>query len=245
MPVFPDINPSGRESHSRRREPGHIPRPRNAFIIFRSFYVRARSAGEGQQNELSKQAGKVWNKMTAEERVPFVERATAEKTQHQAMYPNYIYCPGRGAARRKGRTANKNTSGPKRKASAVSSSTSSSTSSPLDPTFPEISFDAPTQRPLRAAAQRAIRKFSRPHSIPSSPCPMSPTPESPMLENLELVYPEPEPATPTEGPAYVPTTDSRACKTDILAEEEACVRIVNSPFCALTSIKREVCPCYC
>lgn len=30
-----------KQSHSRRRPPGHIPRPRNAFILFRSYYVAA------------------------------------------------------------------------------------------------------------------------------------------------------------------------------------------------------------
>jgi hypothetical protein len=28
------------KSHSRRQPPGHIPRPRNAFILYRSWYVR-------------------------------------------------------------------------------------------------------------------------------------------------------------------------------------------------------------
>lgn len=30
-----------KQSHSRKRPPGHIPRPRNAFILFRSHYVAA------------------------------------------------------------------------------------------------------------------------------------------------------------------------------------------------------------
>lgn len=219
IPVFRNVNLSVRESHSRRREPGHIPRPRNAFIIFRSFYIHGcTSAGEGQQNELSKQAGKLWNRLTEKEKAPFVERADTEKKQHQAMYPNYIYSPGRGAARRKGGIVTKNTGGPKRKPSAASSSTSSSSTS-SEPTFPEIPFAEPTKRPLRVAAQRAIEKFLQPHS-------MSPTPEleSPMLENSELTYPEP--ATPEED-ACIPTTDSRALKTEIPAEEDALVRTIN------------------
>lgn len=83
MPVFLNINPSLCESHSRRREPGHIPHPRNAFIIFRSSYIHGcTSTGEGQQNELSKQAGNLWNGMTEKEKVPFAQRAAAEKLQH-------------------------------------------------------------------------------------------------------------------------------------------------------------------
>lgn len=210
---FLNINLTRRESHSRRREPGHIPRPRNAFIIFRSFYVYDRkSAGEGQQNELSKQAGKVWNRMTEKERSPFVERAATEKRQHQAKYPNYTYCPGRGAARRRVRDSE-----PKRKMSAASSS-SSTTSASSEPTFvPEVPFAAPTQRPIRAAAQRAIEKFQHPHSISPSPCPMSLTPdESPMLEDLKL-----------------------ASNPDTLVF----TRTINSPVRAPTPIKKEASPC--
>ncbi|PPQ81982.1 hypothetical protein CVT25_014633 [Psilocybe cyanescens] len=47
----PSTVPSRKNSHARRRDPGPIPRPRNAFIFFRSAYINNGSTtGEGQQN---------------------------------------------------------------------------------------------------------------------------------------------------------------------------------------------------
>ena len=211
-------HPSPRESHGRRREPGHIPRPRNAFIFFRSSYVSGhKSAGEGQQNELSKQAGKVWNKMTEEEKRPFFACANDEKKWHQTTYPNYTYCPGTGAGRRKGRTVIKNTKSTSRP--KKTSSTSSSACASDKSTFPKTPFTARAKRPPRAAALRAVEKFLHPHSASPSPCSASPTPKvSSMLESLELAYPEPD--TPPGEDAFVPTP----------AEE-------------LTAAKKEVSPC--
>ncbi|KAF9477253.1 HMG-box, partial [Pholiota conissans] len=74
------------------QEPGHIPRPRNAFIIFRSEYIqRHRDIGEDQQNELSKRAGRAWNAMSEEEKEWFREEAKKERDQHKERYPGYAY----------------------------------------------------------------------------------------------------------------------------------------------------------
>jgi hypothetical protein len=83
---------------SRRHDPGYIPHPRSAFILFRSSYIST-AADYGQQNESSKLAGKVWNRMTELEKEPIIAFADFEKKRHQAMYPNYLHCP-RGSARR-------------------------------------------------------------------------------------------------------------------------------------------------
>ncbi|KAH9477938.1 Transcription factor SOX-11 [Psilocybe cubensis] len=88
----PTIPP--RRHSARHREPGHIPRPRNAFIFFRSWYVDSmRASKEVQQHELSKQAGKVWKNMSDEEKKPFLRFAAIEKQEHYAMYPDYVYSP--------------------------------------------------------------------------------------------------------------------------------------------------------
>ncbi|PPQ79783.1 hypothetical protein CVT25_003101 [Psilocybe cyanescens] len=95
----PSSVPSRRITHTRRRDPDHIPRPRNAFIFFRSAYISsARASGKGQQNELSKHAGKVWNNMSLEEKKPFCELAAMEKEQHYAKFPDYVYSPGMKAS---------------------------------------------------------------------------------------------------------------------------------------------------
>ena len=94
-----------------RRTEERVPRPRNAFIIFRSHYINSlkvnsptssiqddrkctlSTSSDNQQNELSKQAAKVWNKMNLEERKPYAEHAKKEKEWHRRMYPDYMYCP--------------------------------------------------------------------------------------------------------------------------------------------------------
>ncbi|KAJ7670580.1 hypothetical protein DFH06DRAFT_1178521 [Mycena polygramma] len=88
-------------------ESGHIPRPRNAFICFRSEYVKAQklaSAQSGSVNQtvLSRGAADVWRELSAEEREPYAAMAHEEKEQHALKYPNYRYSPGsaNGAARK-------------------------------------------------------------------------------------------------------------------------------------------------
>ncbi|KAJ7645121.1 hypothetical protein DFH06DRAFT_594600 [Mycena polygramma] len=88
-------------------ESGHIPRPRNAFICFRSEYVKAQklaSAQSGSVNQtvLSRGAADVWRELSAEEREPYTAMAHEEKEQHALKYPNYRYSPGSasGAARK-------------------------------------------------------------------------------------------------------------------------------------------------
>ncbi|KAF8803193.1 hypothetical protein BYT27DRAFT_7244436 [Phlegmacium glaucopus] len=82
-PCISSINASPlppKESHPRR-QPGHIPRPRNAFIICRSAFISGRIR-DGEQNELSKEAGKVWNAMTKDEKDKFPALAEVEKKVH-------------------------------------------------------------------------------------------------------------------------------------------------------------------
>ncbi|KAG9090215.1 hypothetical protein FS749_000740 [Ceratobasidium sp. UAMH 11750] len=49
-PLTP-AQPPTKKSHSRRRPPGHIPRPRNAFILFRSHYVAAQLIPSKVEND--------------------------------------------------------------------------------------------------------------------------------------------------------------------------------------------------
>ncbi len=87
-----------KKSHSRRREEGYVPRPRNSFIVFRSWWIAkqrasANGAGDGQQNELSKLAGKAWRLMSEEDKQGFIEVANEEQQRHKIEHPNYQYTP--------------------------------------------------------------------------------------------------------------------------------------------------------
>jgi len=123
--------------------------------------------------------------MTEDEKKPFVAEAVAEKKWHQAMYPNYTYCPGRGTARRKGKRVpknTKNTSGPKRKMSTTSSSASS------ESTFPEIPFAAPAQRPSHAAAADTDITSQLQESEPQFDLTMRPPHLDPIPEQFGFKY---------------------------------------------------------
>ncbi|KAJ6491565.1 high mobility group box domain-containing protein, partial [Mycena vulgaris] len=72
-----------------------IPRPRNAFILFRCDYGRQnqRTTQERDQNDVSRMVGTLWRNMTDAQRAPWVVMAEAEKKKHAALYPGYKYTP--------------------------------------------------------------------------------------------------------------------------------------------------------
>lgn len=83
-------------SHARKRKEGHIPRPPNAFILFRSDLwakQRVNSSVERDHRQISRIAAFRWNQLEEEERRPFRERAKAEKEYHALTWPNYKYSP--------------------------------------------------------------------------------------------------------------------------------------------------------
>ncbi|KAH9947967.1 hypothetical protein B0H21DRAFT_821479 [Amylocystis lapponica] len=92
----PDSSFTSRSAHTRRKKPGHIPRPPNAFIIFRSalWDENKHTTGiERDHREISRMAGSIWNKLSDAERAPYKARAEAEKQKHAIMYPEYKYTP--------------------------------------------------------------------------------------------------------------------------------------------------------
>lgn len=82
-------------------EANHIPRPRNAFMIFRNdFAARWRTShGEkrGLQNpDISREAGRAWHALKTSDKASwnrYKQRADAEKKQHKRNYPEYKYMP--------------------------------------------------------------------------------------------------------------------------------------------------------
>jgi hypothetical protein len=82
-----------RPSHSRRRKEGHIPRPPNAFMLFRSELWSHGRIEERDHRQISRIAGSMWNRMVEAQKQPFKERAALVKKQHEALYPNYKYSP--------------------------------------------------------------------------------------------------------------------------------------------------------
>ncbi|KAF7318767.1 HMG box domain-containing protein [Mycena chlorophos] len=135
----------GSSSHSaearkpkQKKEHGYIPRPRNAFIIFRSDFVKAaREAAKADpkldQTLLSQDAGVAWNSLSMAAKAPFLRRAKEEKAEHAALYPNYRYSPGTMTTPRKARITSSTRSSASYSPPPSSARTSASSQSPPPP----------------------------------------------------------------------------------------------------------------
>ncbi|KAI0367513.1 hypothetical protein BV20DRAFT_557836 [Pilatotrama ljubarskyi] len=85
-----------RTSHSRKKKPGHIPRPPNAFMIFRSELwnkEKIKSTVERDHRQISRIAGNLWNDLSEAERAPYHHLAEEAKKEHARKYPQYKYSP--------------------------------------------------------------------------------------------------------------------------------------------------------
>ncbi|OBZ75511.1 hypothetical protein A0H81_04882 [Grifola frondosa] len=97
-------NPSSerRARLNRERDPTWVPRPPNAFILFRARYSQkhARTTGEpgrahANEKSLSKRAAEAWKKLSPEEKEPYKTEAERERQEHARRHPNYRYKPRR------------------------------------------------------------------------------------------------------------------------------------------------------
>ncbi|KAG1749557.1 hypothetical protein EDB19DRAFT_148223 [Suillus lakei] len=95
-----------RAQRNRSRDPSWIPRPRNAFIIFRCEYSRKHSqaAQEGDEESeppnptaktLSKRAAEAWKQLSASEKDSYKVLADKEREEHAHLYPHYRFRPMR------------------------------------------------------------------------------------------------------------------------------------------------------
>ncbi|KIO23466.1 hypothetical protein M407DRAFT_45884, partial [Tulasnella calospora MUT 4182] len=83
-----------KSSHGRKLPVDHIPRPRNAFILFRTNFVeesKLTRSTEADNRNISKIAGAVWRALPPEEKLEWHKKATEEKEMHKQKYPNYKY----------------------------------------------------------------------------------------------------------------------------------------------------------
>ncbi|KAJ7924473.1 high mobility group box domain-containing protein, partial [Mycena leptocephala] len=70
--------------------PDHIPRPRNAFLIFRG---KISKKVEGDHRHISIAAAEVWKAFTEDEKQPYLVKAELEKLEHRRLYPSYRFTP--------------------------------------------------------------------------------------------------------------------------------------------------------
>lgn len=94
----PTICPDPRRaSHSRRQPEGYIPRPPNAFFIFRSQFWAKEKLKEypidRNHRNISRIASHCWNGLGNEEKAQYQALAKQRKQLHKLKYPNYKYTP--------------------------------------------------------------------------------------------------------------------------------------------------------
>ncbi|KAH9061839.1 hypothetical protein EDB83DRAFT_2315603 [Lactarius deliciosus] len=113
-------------SHAKKREAGHIPRPPNAFILFRSSFIKSESVPgniEGNHSTLSKIIGIVWKTLPPAERELWEKRAVQAQADHRARYPDWRFRPGTNVdalAKRKTKDKNKDRPPARRRRSTAS-----------------------------------------------------------------------------------------------------------------------------
>ncbi|KAG6890265.1 hypothetical protein C0992_002531 [Termitomyces sp. T32_za158] len=81
----------------------HIPRPPNAFMLYRSDFLKRGvipSDVEHRQQNISRIAGQCWNLLPPEEKAQWQERAAQALLEHQKRNPDYKFTPAPRGSRR-------------------------------------------------------------------------------------------------------------------------------------------------
>ncbi|KAI0286665.1 hypothetical protein BGY98DRAFT_1092311 [Russula aff. rugulosa BPL654] len=85
-----------RSTHNRARDEGHVRRPPNAFMVYRSYVYHTKKLENNDEKNLSavsRQAGRSWQVMGEQAQHPFKQVADIAKREHAARNPNYKYSP--------------------------------------------------------------------------------------------------------------------------------------------------------
>ncbi|CDO70934.1 hypothetical protein BN946_scf184829.g43 [Trametes cinnabarina] len=111
-PTFQSATPRGRKTTVSRRakSPDHVPRPRNAFMIFRSEYCTdvKESQVEHDHRMISKILGQVWRSLAQEKKDYYKQLAVEEKRIHRIKHPNYRFSPQQRTEKPKKRNVKRN-----------------------------------------------------------------------------------------------------------------------------------------
>ncbi|KAJ6544782.1 hypothetical protein DFH09DRAFT_850529, partial [Mycena vulgaris] len=88
--------PSRRSLHTRKKSDNHIPRPPNAFILFRSSFIKSQRVStevETNHSTLSKIIGMTWKNLTDDERQVWRHKALDAVAEHKRNFPTYAFRP--------------------------------------------------------------------------------------------------------------------------------------------------------
>ncbi|KAF8124574.1 hypothetical protein EV363DRAFT_1403139 [Boletus edulis] len=94
--------PARRPTHSKKRGEDHIPRPPNAFILFRSSFIKNQHVStevETNHSTLSKIIGLTWQNMPHDERQVWHAKAKKALEEHRMKWPQYAFRPSHAKAK--------------------------------------------------------------------------------------------------------------------------------------------------
>ncbi|KAF8558914.1 hypothetical protein OG21DRAFT_994548 [Imleria badia] len=89
---------SEQQSTEKHDAPKRIPRPPNAFMLYRSDFIKTRAVPpevEKRQQNLSRIAGQCWNMLPETEKAIWFSKAAVIRAEHRAKYPLYEAGPFR------------------------------------------------------------------------------------------------------------------------------------------------------
>ncbi|GAA5823190.1 hypothetical protein JCM11251_007518 [Rhodosporidiobolus azoricus] len=96
------------KQQAKRMAEGRIPRPPNAWMLYRSARVKEFAEREKQggsrvtmQSDLSKIIGEMWRTEPLDVREAYAKLALAERDEHAKRYPEYVYKPVRKSSTNK------------------------------------------------------------------------------------------------------------------------------------------------
>lgn len=97
FPPSEDAPPASRRpTHSKKKPENHIPRPPNAFILFRSSFIKSQHVStevETNHSTLSKIIGLTWQNLPEKERQVWHAKAKAALEEHKRKFPQYAFRP--------------------------------------------------------------------------------------------------------------------------------------------------------
>ncbi|KAF4584680.1 hypothetical protein EYR40_004667 [Pleurotus pulmonarius] len=91
-----DSDALAKPNHRKKRPSNHIPRPPNAFILFRSHFIRSQRVSqtvEANHSTLSKIIGITWQNLPNQERQEWHGKAKRAVDEHRRKYPQYAFRP--------------------------------------------------------------------------------------------------------------------------------------------------------
>ncbi|KAJ7136732.1 hypothetical protein C8R44DRAFT_868856 [Mycena epipterygia] len=205
LPLFPpSATPAPPPTRRRvppgkRRSQGYVPRPPNAFMLFRADFVRQKHVPgsiETNHGSLSKIIGNCWRALPLPEKHIWETKAKHAKAEHKLKYPDYKFRP---VHNKRGAAAASSTSNPPPPAQASRSTSGSTIKGQLSPQEDERRCEEVAALLLQgkkgeelAWAVRNLdsrRKAELSHSSPSPvPIPYHPNSKFPHPLNLDPMY---------------------------------------------------------